>query len=790
MIRNMIIVALRNIRKDIGYSAINIIGLTLGITSALFLIFYIADELSYDRYHENAGRIYRVTSTITETDDQFTWIVAQTPFGHQVREDYPEVEASVRFINMGRALFRNEDREFMEEKFYYADSSVFDVFTHKFIYGSPYSSLNEPNTIVLTRSVAGKYFGNEDPVGQSLVTGDRTFRVTGVIADVPRNSHFRFDALASRASLPEQIGSWGNFGVFTYLLLPEGTDIREFEQKLQTMYERYMAEIFERMQISIVYNLEPLTWIHLHSDHAGEPEPTGSIAYVYIFGIVALFLVFIAAMNYMNLATARSLKRAREVGMRKVLGSGKGRLVMQFLTESATLTVISLILSIIVLGLLLPEFNRLAGKNFEPVILYSPRFLVSLLFIVILVGIVGGSYPAFYLSRFSPVKVLKGEISKGTSGNLVRKMLVVTQFTISVVMIISTLIVFSQLNFLKGKDPGYRMENVIVMQLNSNEMVQRCRVFKQSLLEDRNIESVTTTNARMGEGSPKIVFNMETDEGMEERGINFAVVDHDFVSTLGVEIKSGRDFRQDMPADTLLAVIVNETLARRMNWTEPIGKRVDLGDGSLLRASVVGVMKDYHQTGLYNEIESLMLVYRYNNPFVYVRLKPDNIQDGVRHVETVWEEMFPGVPFSYQFLTDRFSEQFGSDEKRGFIFTLFTILAILISCLGLLGLVSYMVEQRKKEIGIRKVFGAGEPVIVSLICRDFLLLIAVSMIIAFPVAYYFMNNWLENFVYRIRPGISVFLFAAVITLFLTFLTVIFRAYTAAIANPARSLRVE
>jgi putative ABC transport system permease protein len=790
MIRNMIIVALRNIRKDMGYSTINIIGLTLGITSALFLILYIADELGYDRYHEKADRIYRVTSTITETDDQFTWIVAQIPFGHQVREDYPEVEASVRFINLGRALFSHEDREFMEEQFYYADSSVFDVFTHEFIYGSPHFSLNEPNTIVLTNSIAGKYFGNDDPVGQSLVSGDRTFRVTGVIADVPRNSHFRFDALASRTSLPDQIGNWGNFGVFTYLLLPEGTDFRELERKLQTMYERYMAEIFERMNINIVYNLEPVTWIHLHSDHAGEPEPTGSIAYVYIFGIVALFLVIIAAMNYMNLATARSLKRAREVGMRKVLGSGKGRLVMQFLAESTTLTVVSLILSIIVLGLLLPEFNRLAGKNFEPVILYSPRFVASLLFIVVLLGITGGSYPALYLSRFNPVKVLKGEVSRGSSGNLLRKALVVTQFTISVVMIICTLVVFRQLNFLKGKDLGYRMENVIGIQLNNNEMVQRSRVFKQALLENRNIESVTTTNARMGEGSPKIIFNMETDEGMEERGINFAVVDHDFVKTLGIEIISGRDFRPDMPADTLLAVIVNETLARRMNWNEPLGKRVDVGDGSMLKASVVGVMKDYHQTGIYNEIESLMLVYRYNNPFVYVRLNQEKIQDAVRHIETVWDEMFPGVPFTYQFLSDRFSDQFGSDEKRGFIFTLFTILAILISCLGLLGLVSYMVEQRKKEIGIRKVFGAGEPVIISLICRDFLLLVSISMLIAFPVAYYFMNRWLEDFVYRIHPGFTVFLMAAAITISLTFLTVIFRAWNAAIANPVRSLRVE
>ena len=786
----MIIVALRNIRKDMGYSTINILGLTLGIASALFLIIYIADELSYDRYHEKAGRIYRVSSTITETDDQFTWIVAQIPFGHQVREDYPEVEAMVRFINFGRTLFSYEEREFFEERFYYADSCAFDVFTWEFIHGSPHSALTEPNTIVLTSTVAEKYFGREDPVGMSLVTGDRAFRVTGVIRDIPRNSHFRFDALASRTSLPEELGSWGNFGVMTYLLLPEDIDILEFEKKLKGMYDRYMAEIFERMGISVVYNLEPVTWIHLHSTHQGEPEPTGSMAYVYIFALVALFLILIAAMNYMNLATARSIRRAREVGLRKVVGSGRGGLVMQFLTESATLTLISLILSMVVVGLLLPEFNKLAGKYFEIDVIYSPPVIGSLLVIMVLVGVFGGSYPAFYLSRFNPVRVLKGEITEGSSGNLFRKVLVIIQFTVSVVMIICTLVVFRQINFLKNKDLGYNMDNVISMQLNNQDMIRRAPVFKQALLENRDILSVTCTNVSIGGGSPKIIFNMEAEEGMVERGINFAVVDHDFIRTLEIEIVEGRDFRQDMPADTLLAVIVNETLARRMNWDEPVGKRVDLGEGEQLRASVIGVMRDFHQTGIYNEIESLMLLYRFNNPFVYVKLAGDNVQSALRHIEGVWDELFPGTPFTYRFLSDRFEEQFGADEKRGFIFTLFTILAILIASLGLFGLASYMVEQKTREIGIRKVFGAGEMVIVRLVNREFLILVSVSIIVAFPLAYYFMKNWLENFVYRTDLGVMVFFLAALFTFIITLLTVNFQAWKAATTNPVDALRVE
>jgi putative ABC transport system permease protein len=790
MFQNLILIAFRNIRKDIGYSTINILGLTLGIASALFLIIYVADELSYDRYHEKADRIYRVSTTITETDDEFTWIIAQIPFGQQVVEDYPEVEASVRLFNFNRSLFKYEEKEFMEENFVYADSTVFDVFTYQFIYGSPHSSLTEPNTIVLTRTVANKYFGPGDPVGKSLTSSNNAFRVTGVIADLPRNSHYRYDALVSRTSLPAQMGSWGNFGVFTYLLLPEDINITEFEEKINGMYDKYMAEIFERMNIKIVYHLEPITRIHLHSTSASEPEPTGSIAYVYIFVAVALFLILIAAMNYMNLATARSIRRAREVGLRKVLGSNRAGLIMQFLAESAALTIIALILSLGVVALLLPEFNKLAGKFFELNVLFTPLVLLSIIGIILITGILGGSYPAFYLSRFSPVKVLKGEISKGSSGNLFRKVLVTIQFTVSVVMIISTLVVFKQLNYLKNKDLGYNMDNVIGVTFNNQAMSLRYQTFKQTLLENKNVIAVTCTNAQIGTGTPKVIFMMESEEGMVERGINFAVVDHDFIETLDIQIIQGRDFRQDMPADTLLAVVINETLAKRMNWDDPIGKRVEMGDGSMLSATVTGVMKDYHQTGIYNEIESLMLVYRLVSPFVYIKLDQDNIQEALRYTEEVWTSLYPDQPFSYSFLSDRFYEQFGSDEKRGFIFTVFTILAIVIASLGLFGLTSYMVEQRSREIGIRKVFGASELVIIRIISVEFLTLVLISIILAAPVSYYIMTNWLENFVYRTQPGVMVFVLSAIITIAVTFITVNIRAWRAATANPVDSLRVE
>jgi len=789
MLRNLIKTTIRHIVKHPGYSFLNILGLTIGILSALFLVIYVSDEVSYDRYNEKADRIYRVSSKITEPDDQFTWNYAQIPFGPRAVQDYPEIQAFVRFIPMNRTLFKYEDKEYYEEDFYYVDSTLFDIFTYKVIKGEVKSALIEPDKIILTETAAGRYFGSDDPIGKTITSAGNTFEVTGVIEDVPFNSHFRFDAVASRNNLPKQLGSWGNFGVFTYLLLPEGLDVKEFEKKIQGMYAAYMEPIFGPVHITVEYILEPITRIHLYSTNPGEPEPTGSITYVYIFAIVALFLVLIAAMNYMNLATARSAGRAREVGLRKVVGSRRSTLIMQFLSESILFTVISLLISVTGLMVLLPKFNQLAGKSFNLHVLYSPEVILSLLGIIILVGIIGGSYPAFFLSRFSPVTVLKGEITRGSAGSLFRKILVVIQFAVSVIMIICTLVVFRQLNYLKTMDQGFDQKNVVSLQLNG-PMVQKYPVLKLALLENPNIKSVGGTSNPVGEGSGKYLLNVETDQGMASRGVNLVVVDHDFVETMGIKMKEGRDFQVDMPSDTLTGVVVNETFVNRMGWSEPIGKKIEVGDENTLRARVIGVMKDYHQTGMYNEIETLVLIYRINNPIVYIKLADNNTEQTLAYIEARWKEIFPDQPFTYTFLSERFNRQFEADEKRGLIFTLFTILAILIACLGLFGLASYTVEQRTKEIGIRKVFGADERVILRLISKEFVILTSISIIIAIPVAIYFMNNWLENYVYRTKIGVVLLLVAALLTILITFLTIGFKAYQAAIMNPANSVKTE
>lgn len=789
MLKNLIKTAVRHILKHFGYSILNILGLTLGISSAIFLIIYVADEVSYDRYHEKADRIYRVSSKITEPDDQFTWIVAQIPFGPQVVKDYPEVQSYVRFINMPRSLYKYEDKEFNEENFFFVDSTLFDIFSYRVIKGEVKSALLNPKKIVLTEKTATKYFGNTDPIGKTLTAGTDTYEVTGVIEDIPTNSHFRFDAVAARNNLPKQLGSWGNFGVFTYLLFPENFDVKSFETKMQGMYEPYMKPIFGPLNIKIEYILEPLTRIHLYSTKSGEPEPTGSITYVYIFAIVALFLVLIAAMNYMNLATARSTRRAREVGLRKVVGSRRGPLVMQFLSESTVFTLISLVISIILLVILLPKFNLLAGKSFDLHIIYSPVVLLTLIGVLLVVGIVGGSYPAFFLSRFSPVTVLKGVITQGSAGSLFRKILVVIQFTVSVIMIVCTLVVFRQLNYLKTMDQGFDQTNVIGLQLNQ-EMVRKYPVVKQALLENPNIKFVTSTNTPVGSGSGKVIFNVETDQGMAQKGVNFAVVDYDFIETLGIKIANGRGFQKDMPSDTLTGVVVNETFVNRMAWKDPIGKKVELGDANTIRARVIGVMKDYHQTGMYNGIESLLLVYRPLNNIIYIKLSGNDTKQTIAFIETKWKEIFPDQPFNYTYLSERFGEQFQADEKRGLIFTIFTILAILIACLGLFGLASYMVEQRTKEIGIRKVFGANEGVILRLIAKDFLLLVSIGIVIAVPVSYYFMSKWLENYVYRTNISVPLLIIAALLTILITFATISYKAYQASVMNPANSLKTE
>ena len=796
MFQNLIKIALRVIRKDLFYSIFNIAGLTIGITSSLFLLLYILDELSYDRYHEQSENIYRVVSHISEPDDAFDWIVAQVPFAPTVKDDYPEVEEYVRFIDMGNTLFIKDDLRFYEDQVYYVDSTVFRVFTYNLVTGDPDVVLNAPNSIVVTRSFAHRYFGDENPVGQSIRTEDEeSYIITGLMEDVPANSHFRFSALISRNTLPEQFGGgWGNFGVFTYLLLNEKTDSKQLEEKLSEMYDKYMADIFEQFNIKIVYGLDRISKIHLYSKYEGEPEPAGSIQYIYVFVVVILFMLIIASINYMNLATARSTKRAREVGLRKVSGSGRGLLIVQFLTESLALTIISLLFSILLIFLLLPQFNFISGKLLEASVLGHPAIVLSILLIIFLLGIIGGSYPAFYLSGFTPLAVLKGSVTTLYRKYSFRKVLVVIQFSISLVMIISTLVVYDQIGFLTKKDIGFEKSNVVRLTLSTDPMSRQFNILKDALLSSPSIINVGGTSSRVGEGSGKVIMNLETPDGMDERGVNIGVCDEDFIETMGITILEGRDFSSDIMADTATGVLINETLAKRMNWDEPIGKKVQLGSGNEDNdnpvARVVGLMKDYNQTGLYSEVESYLLLYRRNNRVVYVRISEEDRNMTLQFIEEKWNEIFPDVPFKYSFLEDDFKNQFEQDKKRGLILGVFSILTIIIASLGLFGLSSYTVEQRNKEIGIRKVLGAGVGSINTMIISEFTILIGIAIFIAFPIAIYLMNDWLQNFVYRTSLRPVTFLLTTILIFAIALLTISFHTIRAGRANPVDSIRQE
>ena len=790
MITNIFKSAIRHITSRPGYTVLNVLGMTIAITASLFLIMYVFHELSYDRYHDNIDRIYRVQSYIQEPDDEFTWILAQIPFAPQVVRDYPEVEKATRLFNMGRTLFRYNEEEHNEIRVYYADSLFFEIFSYNLIDGALDESLNRPNSIVLTKTMAERYFGKESPIGRSLQSGDDLYTVTAVIEDVPENSHIIFDGLASRSTLPDELGSWGQFGVFTYLLLREGTDVSFLEDKMKSMYDNYMAGIFESMGINISYQLVPVKDIHLHSDSPKEPSPTGSILYVTIFGVVAFFLLLIAVLNYVNLSTARSAKRAKEISLRKVVGSDRASLIWQFQLESVFLTLVSILLGVVLIIILLPWLNTLSGKSFELNNLLSPVFLLSLAGIVIVVGLIGGLYPSFYLSRFSPVEVMKGTALSGNSKGLFRKVLTVVQFTISCAMIASTMLVLKQLNFMQNMDQGWNMDNVVALILPDNEPLSKMRLMKERLADNPGIINSTLTNVQMGDGSPKTIFSVETDEGMTQRGINMVVIDHDFTEALGIEVLEGRDFTNDLIGDTITGVLVNETLSRRLGWEDPIGKRVQLGDGGQINGTVVGLVKDYHQTGMYNAVESLLFLYRLDNPIMYVKLNGNNVYGGIETLASIWGEVFPGKEFEYTFLSDNFLEQFGSDRNRSTIFFIFTILIIIIACLGLFGLASYTVERRTREIGVRKVFGATENRVLVMISFEFLVLMVIALLIATPVVIIMMEEWLQDYVYRISIGPTVFIWTVVITLISTAVTITYQALKAARTNPAKALRME
>ncbi len=797
MLKNLIKISLRNIFKDKVYSSLNILGLTIGITCSLFLLMYILDELSFDRYNKNVDNIYRVISHIQETDNAFTWSSTQIPLAEELRDNYPEVKNAVKFIGMSRNLYKVGEKYFNEDDFYMADSTVFDMFSYEFVAGDPNTALDNPFSIVLTEKTALKYFDSTNgALGLSLQNQQgEDFKITGIIKDIPLNSHFRFNALISRNTRPALQGSWGNFGVTTYILLPEGYDVKKMDPVLKKIVKEKVNPIFESAGVKLQYELQPIASIHLHSKIADEAEAGGDISYIYIFAAVAAFMLIIACINYMNLATARSANRAKEVGLRKVMGSERKHLIFQFITESVLVVAIALAFSFVLIYLLLPAFNTLSNKSLPFSYILQTPVLVSLIGITIFTGVVSGSYPAFYLSGFNPVTVLKGRLSSKGGSVIFRKSLVVVQFALSIFMLISTLIVFDQLQFLRNKDLGFDKAHLLRLELSNRKQYSMAPALVDLLKQNPIVADIGMASSSPGQGISKNLLQVEDAEGkMVQRGVDLYSADFDFVKTLGMKILQGRDFSHNNPSDTMNAILVNESMVKRMAWKDPIGKRFEAGnDGpNAFRKKVIGVINDYHQNSLYDPIEPLIIILDKNNNYIFVRLNPGDVKTTLASIEKSWKEIFPHYPFEYTFLDQDFDSQYKADQKRSQIFTTFSGLTILIACLGLLGLAAYTTEQRTKEIGVRKVIGASVNSLVMLVSKEFFLLVAIGMVLAFPAVWYFTNQWLQNFSYRIelKGEWLTFIISAALAFAITMITVGYHVLRAAYSNPVNALRDE
>ncbi len=689
----------------------------------MMIFLFVKNEMSYDQFHEKSDRVFRIISHISEKDDSFTWSSTQLPLGRQLKKDYPEVEDFVRIQDVGQWMLQKDEKQFYEEEIYLADSAFFNVFTHKFLLGKPEGCLDEPNSIVLTESLAKKYFGDwkaEEKLELIDEDGD-SYKITAIIEDVPSETHFTFDGLVSRVSLgdPER-GSWGSFFLYTYILLKPETNWKEFASKLPDVIKTHVDPIFEQYGISVVYEMQPLTEIYLLSKTKGE-NGGGDMSYIFIFLAVGLFILILASINYMNLATSRAEGRSKEVGVRKVLGSHRSGLIAQFLSESMVISLAAFVLAITLLsGPLLKPFNQLAGKDFIMADLFTPDLLLIYIFLILILGLLSGSYPAFFLSSFKPAWVLKGRLAQKVGGFSVRKVLVVFQFVISIGMVASTWIVNDQLNFLRKKDLGFAKEQLLVVEITDRAMIEKVPVIKEKWIENTSILNVGSAGSSPGRGYSKNLMNVESKDGYVEKGVNLFFVDETFLPTLGIEIIEGRNFEASRGADTA-AVIVNEMMVERMGWDDPVGKKIQFGvDEEDEFLTVIGVFRNFHMLSLYEELEDLALFYRKNNDMLHVRFEPSKTPETLSHLEEKWLEVYPERPFNHYFLDQEFYEAYESDQKRSRVFLVFSGLAMLIACLGLLGLVSFSVERRSKEIGIRKIVGASTFQIMRLVAKDYL----------------------------------------------------------------------
>lgn len=795
MLINYIKIAFRNMVRHKEYSFINVLGLTFGLTCCLLIALYIHHELSYDDFHKQADRIYRVVEDISVAGSRTSLASTTGAAGPALVHDFPEVLRVVRF-NGATMLVSNGEKRFQENNIFFTDSTVFDVFTFPLLKGNPNTALATPFSIVLTRETAARYFGTMDPLGQTLVIDNEySFTVTGVLQDIPSNTHLRFDMLLSmatrEAASPGWLDGW-DWSAYTYVQLAPGGNEVSLQQKFPQFVSRHTgSKMWERDQHDLI--LQPLTAIHLHSIRTGESGSPGSLSNLYFFSFITIFILLIACINFVNLTTALAVRRAREIGMRKAIGGTRMQLVLQFLSESVLLSLLASFLAIGFCDLLLPFFQTLSGI---PVVLKSivtPLQVVIYFSIVLTIGCLAGSYPAILLSGLRTVSVLNGWHKGSPQGSSLRKGLIVLQFTISMVMIAGTIIVFTQLRYIQQHDLGYDGDPVLVLSFGDDSDVQQhIDAIKGGLLSNPDIDRIATSSHVPGKRPREIRTTMKTEGGMiRTADMCVLAVDYDFIPFYGILLTAGRGFSLLYVNDATEAFMINEAAAAQLGFLHPeeiTGKQLSLGEQ---KGTIIGVVKDFHYESLHKRIEPLLIRMR-NQSLSYfsMRIQTKTIANTLDDLEKKWYTLAPHRPFDFFFLDDHLDQQYRADSQFGKMFGVFAFIAITLACLGLLGLTSFTVQQRTKEIGIRKVLGASVTRVVALLSKDLIRLVLVSVVIAAPFEWYIMNLWLQNFAYRITIQTWMFLLAGGLVLLIAVLTVSFQSFKAAIANPIDSLRNE
>lgn len=794
MIKNYLKVAFRKLWSHKAFSLINILGLAIGMTACFLIYLYVSFELSYDRFHTKADRIYRVVADIKTPTEVINASVPAWAVPPNAKDEFPEIEAFSRVLTGENLLIRKGDVKFQESNAAWADSSLFNMFDFPLLQGNKNTALKEPFSVVFSETAAKKYFGNANPIGQTLlVTGDALpAKVTGVMKDIPENSQIKADVILSMTTITQNFAKgidsqWGNYGPSAYLLLKAGVNAKNIEAKFPGFLERRNGTEMKKSQMYPTLFLEPLRDVYLRSTRDG--SKTGNITNVYVFSIVALFILLIACINFINLTTARATERAKEVGIRKVAGAGKSQLIGQFIGESVILCVVAFLLTVLFSVLLLPAFNQLAGKTISTGIFQNGRYLAMLFAASIGIGLLAGIYPALVLTSFKPVVVLKGRFATGTKGILLRKGLVVAQFTISIALIIATIVVYNQMMYMRNQDLGFSKDQMLILDTNGDKGKEALR---QSLAGLPNVKATATSSSVPGGGNPGAYSEIENTKGdLQIANLDLYFVDFDYIPLFKIKMVAGRPFSRDFMTDTTQAMVLNEAAVKMFGYAsaeQAIGKRFKQWGRE---GKIVGVMKDFHFRGLQEPIKPLSMRIEVNNSnLIAVNLAAANVPATLAAIENKWKEYIPNRPFSYYFLDEFFDKQYRGEERFGKLFLNFAVLAIIISCLGLLGLASYSTVQRTKEIGIRKVLGASVSGIVNLLSIDFLKLVSISFVIAAPLAWYFMHNWLQDFAYHTNITASVFVLAGLCAFAIAIFTVSFQAIKAAIANPVKSLRTE